>query len=69
MTILAVTSAMILARVLFKPGTPKTMRDRDLDARKRIIAERLGRILAAVPASSRQDAKALALLYSEQNGY
>jgi hypothetical protein len=33
-------------RVLFKPGTPKRMKDRDLDARNRIIAERLRRISA-----------------------
>jgi hypothetical protein len=26
--------------VLFKPGTPNHMRDKDLDARNRIIAER-----------------------------
>src|ERR1022692_1017400 len=39
-------STTMLIRVLFKPGTPKSMRDRDLDARNRIITERLGRISA-----------------------
>ena len=41
MLTLTVTSTKILMKILFKPGTPKSMRDRDLDARKRIITERL----------------------------
>jgi len=46
MVTLAVTSTRMLAKILFKLGTPKSMRDRDLDARKRIITERLRGILA-----------------------
>jgi hypothetical protein len=42
----AAMSAKILAKILFKPGTPKSMKDRDLDARKRIITEPVGRISA-----------------------
>jgi hypothetical protein len=38
-------STKMVIKTLFKPGTPKGMRDRDLDARKRIITERLQRIL------------------------
>jgi hypothetical protein len=34
----------MLTEIRFKPGTPKSMKDRDLDARKRIITERLRRI-------------------------
>src|ERR1700674_204955 len=44
---LAVTSANIVIKVLLKLGTPKSVKDRDLDARKRIITERLPRILSA----------------------
>jgi hypothetical protein len=47
MVTLAATSTKMLTKILFKPGTPKSMRDRDLDARKRIITERLRGILAA----------------------
>jgi hypothetical protein len=39
MVTLAAMSTKILAKILFKPGTPKSMKDRDLDARKRIITE------------------------------
>jgi hypothetical protein len=46
MVTLAAMSTKILAKILFKPGTPKSMKDRDLDARKRIITERLLRISA-----------------------
>ena len=49
MVTLAATSTKMLIKILFKPGTPKSMRDRDLDARKRIITERLRRILAHGP--------------------
>jgi hypothetical protein len=62
-------STKMLTKTLFKPGTPKRMRDRDLDARKRIITERLGRILADARAVAARDAKATLLLYSEENGY
>ena len=34
----------MLTRILFKTGTPKSIRDKDLDARKRIITERPRRI-------------------------
>jgi hypothetical protein len=46
-TTLTAISTKILAKILFKPGTPKSMKDRDLDARKRIITEPVGRISAA----------------------
>jgi hypothetical protein len=39
-----IMSATMLTEIRFKPGTPKSMKDRDLDARKRIITERLRRI-------------------------
>ena len=44
MLTLAAKSTKMLTKILFKPGTPKSMKDRDLDARKRIITERLRRI-------------------------
>jgi hypothetical protein len=34
-------STAIVIEVRLKPGTPKSKRDRDLDAKKRIIAEAL----------------------------
>jgi hypothetical protein len=37
-------STNMLRKSLFKPGTPKSVKDRDLDARKRIITERPRRI-------------------------
>jgi hypothetical protein len=43
MPTLAVKSTKMLTKILFKPGTPKGMKNRDLDARKRIITERLRR--------------------------
>jgi hypothetical protein len=45
--ILAAKSTKMPRRILFKPETPKSMKDRDLDARKRIITERLRRISVA----------------------
>ena len=44
---LTATSAKMPIKILFKPGTPKSKKDKDLDARKRIITERLRRILDA----------------------
>jgi hypothetical protein len=41
---LTAMSTNMLRKSLFKPGTPKSVKDRDLDARKRIITERLRRI-------------------------
>jgi hypothetical protein len=41
---LAAASAKMPIKILFKPGTPKSVKDRDLDARNRIITERLRRI-------------------------
>jgi hypothetical protein len=61
-------SAKMPINILFKPGTPKSVKDRDLDARKRIITERLQRNLGPDQGASRQDAKAAILLYSEENG-
>jgi hypothetical protein len=69
MATLAATSAKMLTKILFKPGTPKSMRDRDLDARNRIITERVERILAAAHGYRHRDAKATVLLYSEKNGH
>jgi hypothetical protein len=69
MVILTVTSTKMLAKILFKPGTPKSMKDKDLDARNRIITEPLRRILRAEHCVCGQDAKAAVLLYSEENGY
>jgi len=45
----AAASTKMLTKILFKPGTPKSKKDRDLDARKRIITEPLRRISAALP--------------------
>src|SRR5579872_3366564 len=50
MLTLATTSTKMLTKILFKRGTPKSMKDRDLDARKRIITELLWRICFAAPA-------------------
>lgn len=47
MVTLTATSTDMLRKSLFKPGTPKSVKDRDLDARKRIISERPRRISAA----------------------
>jgi len=47
MVTLAAMSTNRLSKSLFKPGTPKSVKDRDLDARKRIIPERPRRISAA----------------------
>jgi hypothetical protein len=58
----------MLIKILFKPGTPKSMRDRDLDARKRIISERLRGIWRRMAGAAGVDAKAAILLYSEENG-
>jgi hypothetical protein len=69
MVTLAAMSARMLIKILFKLGTPKSMRDRDLDARNRIITERLRRIWRVVRPASRQYAKATVLLYSGENGY
>ncbi len=69
MLTLTATSTRMLLKILFKPGTPKGMKDKDLDARKRIITERLRRICPLVPSLFRRHAKATFLLYSEQNGY
>jgi len=44
MVTLTAMSTNMLRKSLFKPGTPKSVKDRDLDARKRIITERLPRI-------------------------
>lgn len=44
MATLAAANTKMLTKILFKPGTPKSMRDRDLDARKRIITEPLATI-------------------------
>jgi hypothetical protein len=44
------------------------MRDRDLDARKRIISERLRGIWRRMAGAAEVDAKAAILLYSEENG-
>jgi len=60
-------SAKMPIKILFKPGTPKSVKDRDLDARKRIITERLRRNLGPDQRATRQDAKAAILLYSEKN--
>jgi hypothetical protein len=49
MVTLAAISTKTLSKILFKPGTPKSMKDIDLDARKRIITERLRRISVAGP--------------------
>jgi hypothetical protein len=68
MVTLAATSTKMLIKILFKPGTPKSVKDRDLDARKRIITERLGRISSVGSACLPPDAKASVLLYSEENG-
>src|SRR5208337_1734204 len=51
---LAAASTKTPTKILFKPGTPKSMRDRDLDARKRIITERVRRFSAAGGASLRE---------------
>jgi hypothetical protein len=69
MVILTVTSTKMLAKILFKPGTPKSMKDKDLDARNRIITEPLRRILRAGYCACGRYAKAAVLLYSEDNGY
>jgi hypothetical protein len=61
-------STRMLIKILFKPGTPKSMRDRDLDARKRIISERLRGIWRRMAGAGGVDAKAAILLYSEDNG-
>jgi len=44
MVTLTAMSTNMLRKSLFKPGTPKSVKDRDLDARKRIITERPRRI-------------------------
>ena len=49
MVTLTAMSTNMLRKSLFKPGTPKSVKDRDLDARKRIISERPRRISAPVP--------------------
>jgi hypothetical protein len=41
-------STKMMIKTFFKPGTPKGMRDRDLDARKRIITEPLWGILSGL---------------------
>jgi hypothetical protein len=41
MTRLVAMRTTILIEVRLKPGTPKRKRDKDLDAKKRIIAEPL----------------------------
>jgi hypothetical protein len=39
-----------LVKALFKPGTPQSLKDRNLDAKERIITERpRGFFLAAAP--------------------
>src|ERR1700689_4854034 len=60
-------SAKMPIKILFKPGTPKSVKDRDLDARKRIITERLRRNLGPGQRATRQDAKAAIFLYSEKD--
>jgi hypothetical protein len=40
-------STAIVIEVRLKPGTPKSKRDKDLDAKKRIITEPLWRIYEA----------------------
>src|SRR5579862_1035799 len=64
---LTAVSAKMPIKILFKPGTPKSKKDRDLDARKRIITERLRRIWDPSRRAGRKDAKAACLLYSEKN--
>src|ERR1700733_7666899 len=66
---LAAVSAKMPSKILFKPETPKSMKDRDLDARNRIITERLRRIYGRSRHTGRQDAKAASLLYPENNVY
>jgi hypothetical protein len=51
--------------LLFKPGTPQNMRDRDLDAKKRIIAEPIGGICLGGPGRVAEGAKPPFILYSQ----
>jgi hypothetical protein len=53
----AIRTAIVI-EALFKPGTPKSMRDKDLDAKERIIAEPIARFVetrAFAPVVRRDD--------------
>jgi hypothetical protein len=50
----AKTRTAILLKVLFKPGTPQSMKDRFLDAKERIITEPPARFFLTLPGIGNQ---------------
>jgi hypothetical protein len=61
------TEATNVSASRFNPGTPKSMRDRDLDARIGIITEQLLNFSHGTRLAVRGDAKPTPILYSRSN--
>jgi hypothetical protein len=57
-------TAMVL-KTLFKLETPKSVKDSNLDAKERIITERLARFFMAPPEPGSDCAKLMVILYSQ----